>query len=47
MQVVNLRGDDVALFARVKARIVERAGVDVANSAIIRAALLALMERQG
>jgi len=46
LQVVNLRGDDAALFLRVKAKIVERAGCDVANSAVIRAALLALLDRQ-
>jgi hypothetical protein len=40
--VVNLRGDDALLFARVKAAIVARAGCDVTNSAVIRAALLAL-----
>ena len=45
--IVSLRGDDIELFARTKAAVEARAGVDVAHAALIRAALRSLLERQG
>ena len=44
VKVVNLRGRDAELFARVKAARVQRAGCDITDSAIIRAALVALYD---
>jgi len=46
LKVVNLRGADAELFARAKAQRVALAGCDIADSAIIRAALLALIEKR-
>jgi hypothetical protein len=40
--IISLRGDDIALFTRVRAAIEARAGCEVAQAAVIRAALRAL-----
>jgi hypothetical protein len=44
--VVSMRGDDIALFADAMAAVEARAGVQVTHSALVRAALRALLEKQ-